>query len=156
MDGGVGMNREELDRSQDAPAGNPKILKENFADVQGKEVGLSVASRSYLVFGFVGILACILVATITGKLIWIAIGIGCMFIGVPLYILFGALSEIIRLLKTLAGLPYTGRISGTTKGTIHICSECGSLIWPDSTVCDKCGASFEEQQSESTSQISEK
>ncbi len=78
----------------------------------------------------------------------LAVGIALLIAGLILFVIFGALSEIIRLLKAANGLPYTGTISGSGTGTIYVCSDCGSLNYPDIAKCRKCGAEFEKQGSE--------
>jgi hypothetical protein len=143
------MSKEKLKPYQDAPAVKATIIEQAVTDMLGREAGLSVASRLCLVIGVVGLLASILAVIVTrGGFIWFAAGFLCLFAGVTLFILFGALSEIIRLLKALAGLPYDGAISGNSRGTIHTCSACGALAWQSSSVCKKCGAQFEKPEPE--------
>jgi len=137
------MNQEEPNPSGDAPEAKAKIIAQDYKDVQGKEAGLGVLSRLCLVLGIVGILGCIFSGVATGRLILLAVGMGILIAGLILFVIFGALSEIIRLLKAVAGLPYTGTISGSGTGTIYVCSDCGSLNYPDITKCRKCGAEFE-------------
>jgi len=137
------MSTEEKIVSDEAPAPKARIIRQDYKDVQGKEAGLGVLSRLCLVLGIVGILGCILAGVATGRLILLAAGIVLLIAGLILFVIFGALSEIIRLLKAAAGLPYTGTISGSGTGTIYICSDCGSLNYPDVPKCRKCGAEFE-------------
>jgi len=136
------MNQGEQNPSDDAPEAKAKIIAQDYKDVQGKEAGLGVLSRLCLVIGIVGVLGCILAGIATGRLILLAVGMGILIAGLILFVIFGALSEIIRLLKAVAGLPYTGTISGSGTGTIYICSDCGSLNYPDIPKCRKCGAEF--------------
>jgi hypothetical protein len=127
----------------EAPVPKARILRQEYKDIQGKEAGLSVLSRLSLVTGIVGILACIITGLAVGRLSLLAVGIGILIAGLIFFVIFGALSEIIRLLKAANGLPYTGTISGSGTGTIYVCSDCGSLNYPDIAKCRKCGAEFE-------------
>jgi hypothetical protein len=137
------MRQMKEEEQTDQPVKQAEILERFVTDHAGKEAGLAVASRIYMVMGFVGLAGCILAAILTANLWWFAGSLLCLFIGVTLSVLFGALSEITRLLKSLAGLPYAGTISGAGPGgTIHVCSECGALAWPDSKKCKKCKAEF--------------
>jgi ribosomal protein L40E len=149
------MRKQE--QAQDQPAKDAEILERYVTDTTGREAGLGVASRIYLVTGFVGAAGSVIIALFTGNLWWLTGIPVCLFVGTTLFVLFGALSEITRLLKSIAGLPYTGSISGTgTGGTIHICSECGALAWPDSIKCEKCKSMFvKKQEAEAGKQNSE-
>jgi len=124
-----------------------EIIEKYVTDTVGREAGLGVASRFYMVMGFVCSVASVLVALLTGNLWWLA-GIPiCLFTGTTLFIHFGAQAEITRLLKRIAGMPYTGAISGTGEGaTLYICSECGALAWKDSIKCEKCKSVFVKKQ----------
>lgn len=120
-----------------------QIVQKHYRDTQGKERGLLVASRSFLAAGIIACLAGVAAAIATGSFLWLAAGFVCALAGGVLFLLFGALSEIIILLKKLLGLPVKGAVSGTQAGTVHLCSACGNLVWPDSEKCDSCGADFE-------------
>jgi hypothetical protein len=142
------MSPEEESVSGEAPVPKARILRQEYKDIQGKEAGLSVLSRLSLVAGIVGIMGCIIAGLAIGRLSLLAVGIAILITGLILFVIFGALSEIIRLLKAANGLPYTGTISGSGTGTIYVCSDCGSLNYPDITKCRKCGAEFERQGAE--------
>ena len=142
------MSPEEDTVSNEAPVPKARILRQDYKDIQGKEAGLSVLSRLCLVTGIVGVLACIIAGLAIGRLSLLSFGIALLIAGLILFVIFGALSEIIRLLKAANGLPYTGAISGSGTGTIYVCSDCGSLNYPDIAKCRKCGAEFERQGSE--------
>lgn len=120
-----------------------RIIEETIADKTGKEAGLTVTARIFLVAGIVFMLAGIAVMIIRGEFAWLAYGAVCMVLGIVVFMIFSALAEIIILLKKLCGLPFSGVIPGTKTGTVFVCSECGSMTWPDSEKCDKCGAVFE-------------
>jgi hypothetical protein len=119
-----------------------QIVREHYRDSQGKERGLLVASRIFLVAGIIACLAGTGVTILAGSFLWLAAGIVCAAAGVVLFLLFGALSEIIVLLKKLLGLPVSGAVSGEGAGAVSVCSECGSAAWPDSEKCASCGADF--------------
>jgi len=142
------MSPEENTVSNEATVPKARILRQDYKDIQGKEAGLSVLSRLCLVAGIVGVLLCIIAGLAIGRLSLLSFGIALLIACLILFVIFGALSEIIRLLKAVNGLPYTGTISGSGTGTIYICSDCGSLNYPDIAKCRKCGAEFERQGSE--------
>ncbi len=121
-----------------------RIIKETVADTVGREAGLAITGRLFLVAGVALMLASMAAMIIRGEFFWPAYGAVCMVLGIVFFIIFSALSEIIALLKRLCGLPCGTRISGTSKGTIFLCSECGSMTWADSLKCNKCGAEFDE------------
>ena len=120
------------------------IIKETVADTVGREAGLAITGRLFLVAGVVLMLASIAAMIIRGEFFWPAYGAVCMVLGIVFFIIFSALSEIIALLKKLCGLPCSTQISGTSKGTIFFCSECGAMTWADALKCNKCGAEFDE------------
>ena len=120
-----------------------QIVQKHYRDTQGKERGLLVASRSFLAAGIIACLCGVAATALTGSFLWLAAGVVSVVAGGVLFLLFGALSEIIILLKNLLGLPVKGAVSGTQAGTVHLCSACGNLVWPDSEKCDSCGADLE-------------
>ncbi len=50
-----------------------------------------------------------------------------------------SIAELIRLQKRIAGLEYSGRISGSYFDSVPTCSNCGSMLHTD-VACDGCGA----------------
>jgi hypothetical protein len=137
----------DKETAQETIRNDAEILERYVTDTVGREAGLGVASRFYMVLGFVCAVASVLVALLTGNLWWLAGIPVCLFTGTTLFVLFGALSEITMLLKRLAGLPYSGTISGTGEGsTLYVCSECGALAWKDSIKCEKCKSVFVKKQ----------
>lgn len=61
------------------------------------------------------------------------------------WVLFKAASEIIRLLKKIAGLPYAGKLSETKgEGKDCFCADCGSPISVQDKYCTQCGEALEE------------
>jgi len=125
-----------------------RIIRETVADTVGKEAGLAFIGRLFLVAGIAMVLASIAVMIVRGEFFWLAYGAACMVLGIVFFIIFSALSEIIALLKKLCGLPCRTQISGTGKGTIFLCSECGSMTWADSLKCNRCGAEFDSGESD--------
>ncbi len=120
-----------------------KIIEERVKDTVGREAGLAVAGRVFLVAGIVALLASIVFMIVRGEFSWLAWGSACMVSCAVLFLIFNALAEIIVLLKRLCGLPVHAVISGTREGRIFLCSECGSMTWADSVKCCRCGAAFE-------------
>jgi len=131
----MGMN---LDQGREMA----RIVAQPFRDTEGKEAALPVVARIFLVAGIVACLAGIVLTILTGGFLPLGLGIGSLVTGVALYVLFGALAEVIVLLKRIAGLPCRGTISGMTEGTISVCSECGSMVYPDNVKCPSCNADF--------------
>jgi hypothetical protein len=150
------FNKNEQNTAQDQILKDAEILERYVTDTTGREAGLGVASRIYMVMGFVGAVASVIIALFTGNLWWLTGILVCLFIGTTLFVLFGALSEITMLLKSIAGLPYSGTISGTGAGsTLYVCSECGALAWADSIKCEKCKSVFAKKQETGDKQGSE-
>lgn len=62
--------------------------------------------------------------------------------GFVVWILLRALAEIIRLLKKIAGLRYSGNISGARDTEVFwACSNCGQMLHSENR-CDSCGATI--------------
>ncbi|MBN2297021.1 MAG: hypothetical protein JXM72_00415 [Deltaproteobacteria bacterium] len=120
-----------------------RIITESFADTAGKEAGLAVVARVFLVLGTIAVLLSIALVIVRAEFFWLAYGAVSMVFCTAYYMIFNALSEIIALLKRLCGLPCNAAISGTKTGTIYLCSQCRSMTWADSVKCEKCGAEFE-------------
>lgn len=120
-----------------------RIVQEHFKDTQGKEAGLPVIARIFLVSGITACMGSIVPTILNASFLWLGLGIVSLILGIVFYVLFGALAEIIILLKRLSGLPARGIVSGMKEGTISICSECGSLVYPDNLKCTSCGIDFE-------------
>lgn len=120
-----------------------RIIRQTVQDNLGKEAGLAVIGRSFLVLGVIAALGGIAFAIWMGEFIWIFGGIACLIFGAAFHVLFGALSEVIVLLKRLCGLPCSTPVSGTATGEIFLCSECGTMVYETSEKCPKCGESLE-------------
>ncbi len=103
-----------------------EIIRETIRSTEGREYGLSVASRLYNVIGIVGCVASVIAAAATRDLSWILAGLLVLFIGASFSLVYGALAEVIRLLKANSGELYSGTISGSEKSEVYICSDCGT------------------------------
>lgn len=56
------------------------------------------------------------------------------------WVVLRSLAEIIRLLKKISGLKYSGEISGAESShQFYACSNCGHMLHSETT-CDTCGA----------------
>lgn len=120
-----------------------RIVAQPFRDTSGREEALPVVARIFLVAGIVAALAGVVVTILTASFLWLGLGIASLILGTAFFVLFNALAEVIVLLKRLSGLPCKGVISGMTEGTISVCSECGSLVYPDNVKCPSCNVEFE-------------
>ncbi len=120
-----------------------RIVAQPFRDTAGREAALPVVARIFLVAGIMAALAGVVVTILTASFLWLGLGVGSLILGAAFFVLFNALAEVIILLKRLSGLPCKGIVSGMTEGTISVCSECGSLVYPDNVKCPKCNADFE-------------
>lgn len=117
-------------------------MERTVQDTLGKEAALGVIGRSYLVFGIVSALAGTAVTAWLGSFAWMAAGMVFLAIGIAVHVLFGAVGEVIVLLKRLCGVPTSVPVSGTTSGTIHVCSECGAMVYASSERCPRCKETF--------------
>lgn len=71
-------------------------------------------------------------------------GILLLVQGFILKTLFQGCAEVIRLLKRLNGLNYSGDISGDNNN--DYCGNCGAYVSPIVKSCASCGSSFEEEE----------
>ena len=120
-----------------------RIIRQTVNDNLGKEAGLAVIGRAFLVSGILAAFVGIAFAIWLGAFIWIFGGLAYLVFSVAIHVLFGALSEVIILLKRLCGLPCSAPVSGTASGVIFLCSECGTMVYESSEKCLKCGESLE-------------
>jgi hypothetical protein len=119
------------------------IIRRRVQDTLGKEAGLAVTGRAFLAAGIVAALGGIGLAAATGRFAWMWGGLACLVFGAVFHVVFGALSEIIILLKRLCGLPCSAQPSGTASGEIFLCSECGCMVYATSEKCPRCGEPFD-------------
>ncbi|MEA2101120.1 MAG: hypothetical protein U9P80_00900 [Thermodesulfobacteriota bacterium] len=120
-----------------------KIVTHRQKETQGKERSLSVLARAMLVMGIGGILICTGFAAATGKLHLLITGGVLLFSGLFLFVILDACAEMIRLMKKVCDIPYSGPISGQKEFLIFRCSACSAIVDPDSIKCDNCGAEFD-------------
>lgn len=93
---------------------------------------LSVISAACLVFAFIN----------EQRAVFVMAAVASIIQGIFFYIVFRAGAEVIRLLKKLAGLPFSGEISKPWE--IYHCSECQQSIDNYQSSCPKCGAKFQD------------
>ena len=79
------------------------------------------------------------------SVIYIAIGIAIFLQGIIWRIIVRAGAEIIRLLKKLNDISYTGLITGEDEEIV--CSECGAVVIEDAKFCPECGTNLAEADS---------
>ena len=79
------------------------------------------------------------------SVIYIAIGIAIFLQGIIWRIVARAGAEIIRLLKKLNDISYTGLITGEDEEIV--CSECGAVVMEDAKFCPECGTNLDEADS---------
>jgi hypothetical protein len=79
------------------------------------------------------------------SVIYIAIGIAIFLQGIIWRIIARAGAEIIRLLKKLNDISYTGFITGEDEEIV--CSECGAVVMEDAKFCPECGTNLDEADS---------
>jgi len=115
-----------------------RIIRQTVQDNLGKEAGLAVIGRAFLVSGILAALVGTGFAIWLGEFVWIFGGIFFLIFSVAMHVLFGALSEVVVLLKRLCGLPCSIPVSGTASGVIFLCSECGTMVYESSEKCPKC------------------
>lgn len=128
-----------------------RIIRQTFQDNLGKEAGLAVMGRAFIASGVVAALIGIACAIWLGAFAWIFAGLSWLVISAAFHVLFGALSEVIVLLKRLCGLPCSIPVSGTASGEIFLCSECGAMVYESSEKCGRCGESLERCEEEDPS-----
>ena len=104
----------------------------------GSEARLEGAAFNVAVLGFcLTLILCILFQF--GALIPAGIVVMMSVIG---YYLFKALADIIRLLKKIAGMPYSGDIASGPQVSVYKCSDCNAVL-RSGLKCDSCGAAID-------------
>lgn len=123
-----------------------RIVAQVVHDSLGKEAALGVIGRAYLVAGIVAALGGVAVTALSGSFMWMIAGMVFLVVGIAVHVLFGALGELITLLKRLCGLPTSLPVSGTAAATIHLCSACGAMVYETSDRCPRCKEIFEREE----------
>jgi hypothetical protein len=119
------------------------IIRQTVQDTLGKEAALGVIGRLYLVLGLVSAVGGAVLSAWLGSFAWLGAGLVFLAFGTALHVLFGALAEVIALLKRLCGLKSAIGISGTSSGEISLCSECGAMVYSTSEKCPRCKERFD-------------
>lgn len=136
-----------------------KVEVEKLVYSGGEESHLSYLGGFFIILGVTGLAVCFIISgyvtgtpTSTGwaenglSPLWITIGVVGLIQGIALCVILNAGAEVIRLLKKLNGLKFSGEISEPEVETqIELqCSKCGNNdIYEVSTKCSKCGEEFE-------------
>lgn len=141
-----------------------KVEVEKLIYSGGKEGRMSGLGAFFLIVGITGLIVCFIVSGYVTKTspdslwgddglspIWVAVGVVSLIQGIALFIVLNAGAEIIRLLKKLNRLTFSGEISEPNVETqIELkCSECGNDVVDDAK-CIKCGKEFESTKEEGT------
>jgi hypothetical protein len=127
---------------------------------QGSENTLSGLGTFFIIFGIIGLIACFIWSGYTTKdsvsdtwkwnlddlsVFRLAIGIALLIYGITVSVLCKALADIIRLLKKLNKLDFSGNISQPYTKVELRCSECGTTLEQDQVQCPNpdCNVEFE-------------
>jgi hypothetical protein len=73
----------------------------------------------------------------------VCVGALAVFGGYINQVLLKAIAEIIRLLKKIAGMKFSGEITQPEASTYDKCSTCDSPVNETDEICPSCGAKFE-------------
>jgi len=111
------------------------ISKRRRIEGTGLEGVLDFVAAMTLIVGGLAACTAVIVFKIPGLLMCLSIAIGTLL----QFLLLRCFAELIRLQKRIAGLEYSGRISGSYEDTVSTCSHCGSMLHSD-VCCDGCGA----------------
>jgi len=135
-------------KTEKAPAKTAEVIKrirhyggmENtLEDVGGLVLGLGIFCGIGAIIG--AIVAFNDDQTGTGANL-LCVGVGLIFAGAVNRILFRAAAEVIRLLKKLNRLKFSGKISEPETLNVYTCSSCGTSIYEDAESCYSCNAKF--------------
>jgi hypothetical protein len=127
-----------------------KIVNKEIRYEGGREGLLSGLGIFYLVISIITCFVAVVLAVLAlnrnpdESLLWIALGIGSLIPGITSYIFCGALADVLRLLKKLAGEKYGGTVSqpDLMEYQTTICSQCGTSVNPSDSLCYRCQAVF--------------
>lgn len=135
----------------------------------GLETKMSVAGIFFLILGIIGLIISFIISGFVTKTSvysdwgddglsaeWIGFGVVSLIQGIVLSVIFNAGGEIIRLLKKLNGLKFSGKISESTPVFLLKCSECGHVVDKYDKICPNCGKEFESLDFESLKKLEEK
>jgi hypothetical protein len=73
----------------------------------------------------------------------VVLAFGSLMFGIIWFVILRAIADIIRLLKNLNGLDFSGEISQPIVEIKYKCPECGNFVSKNKNECDSCGEKFE-------------
>jgi hypothetical protein len=128
-----------------------KIIEQNEKTYHGGiEDTLEDVGGIFLFLGILGGVASIIAAIIAFSDSEIGVGVDLLcvgftsiFAGIVNRIFLRAGAEIIRLLKKISGLKFSGKITQPVVSSGYKCSACNVSVYPSSESCYACGAKFE-------------
>ena len=108
---------------------NPAVVKR-----LGFETTLDIAGNLLLA----GCLLFVVISFFAFGLFGIVPAAAFAFSGAIFWLICRAMAELLRIQKTIAGIPYSGKIVGTEMTACDTCSECGAILHAQH-YCDGCG-----------------
>lgn len=111
------------------------IPKRRRIEGTGLESVLDFVAGMTLIVGGIAAFVAVIVFRVPGLLMCLSIVIGTLL----QFLFLRCFAELIRLQKRIAGLEYSGRISGSYDDTVSTCSNCGAMLHSN-VCCDGCGA----------------
>lgn len=121
-----------------------RTLKRRLRRGTGLETLVDLVATVLLVLGALAAFGLLLTFSIPGVLSALSVAVATTI----QWLLFKCLAEHLRLLKTIAGLPIEGRITGPGEEDVWVCSACLQMLHSESR-CDSCGARIVEDLGES-------
>lgn len=126
-----------------------RVLDTKRSNSGGLETTVDFWATVLLLLGIITSFFIVLVGMIAGaQPFWFVLLLAtCVAIGMAVvWVVLRSLAEILRLLKKIAGLQYSGEITGTESShQFFACSNCGQMLHSETT-CDTCGAKIVSEQ----------
>lgn len=126
-----------------------RVLDTKRSNSGGLETTVDFWATVLLLLGIITSFFIVLVGMIAGaQPFWFVLLLAtCVAIGIAVvWVVLRSLAEILRLLKKIAGLQYSGEITGTESShQFFACSNCGQMLHSETT-CDTCGAKIVSEQ----------
>lgn len=126
-----------------------RVLDIKRSNSGGLETTVDFWATVLLLLGIITSFFIVLVGMIAGaQPFWFVLLLAtCVAIGIAVvWVVLRSLAEILRLLKKIAGLQYSGEITGTESShQFFACSNCGQMLHSETT-CDTCGAKIVSEQ----------
>lgn len=120
-----------------------RVLDSKRSTSGGLESTVDFWATVLLLLGIITSFFIVLIGMIAGaQPFWFVLILAtCEAIGIAVvWVVLRSLAEILRLLKKIAGLKYSGEITGTESShQFYACSNCGQMLHSETT-CDTCGA----------------